>query len=126
MDFGAYYYSTAVNTRQAKLEARHAVRLCRGKKLQYPIWMDVEDAATQGRLSKTALTRVIKAFVKEVKRLGYPCGVYASPLLVDRENRQSLRYRCMGCTIQLPYKLPEAGYVAIFQWRKILWRARHL
>ena len=78
LDFGAYYYSTAVNTRQAKLEARHAVRLCRGKKLQYPIWMDVEDAATQGRLSKTALTRVIKAFVKEVKRLGYPCGVYAS------------------------------------------------
>ena len=46
LDFGAYYYSTAVNTRQAKLEARHAVRLCRGKKLQYPIWMDVEDAAT--------------------------------------------------------------------------------
>lgn len=78
LDFGAYYYSTSVNTRQAKLEARHAVRLCRGKRLDYPIWMDVEDAMTQGRLSKTALTRVIKAFVKEVRRLGYRCGVYAS------------------------------------------------
>ncbi len=38
----------------------------------------MEDATTQGRLSRRALTRVIKAFVKEVRRLGYPCGVYAS------------------------------------------------
>lgn len=78
LDFGAYYYSTAVTARQARIEARHAVRLCRGKRLQYPIWMDVEDPLTQGRLSKRALTRVIKAFVKEVRRLGHPCGVYAS------------------------------------------------
>lgn len=78
LDFGAYYYSTAVTARQARLEARHAVRLCRKKRLQYPIWMDVEDSMTQGRLSKRALTRVIKVFVKEVRRLGQPCGVYAS------------------------------------------------
>ena len=78
LGFGAYYYSTAVTTAQAKQEARHAVALCKGKTFDYPIWMDVEDAATLGRLSKRALTRVVKAFVKEVRKQGRKAGVYAS------------------------------------------------
>lgn len=78
LGFGAYYYSTAVTPAQARAEARHAVYLCRGKRFDYPIWMDVEDAATQGRLSKASLTKVVKAFVKEVRRLGRKSGVYAS------------------------------------------------
>ncbi len=78
LGFGAYYYSTAMTVRQARAEARHAVALCKGKNFDYPIWMDVEDAMTQGRLSKSALTRVIKAFIKEVRKQGRRAGVYAS------------------------------------------------
>lgn len=78
LGFGAYYYSTAMTPAQARVEAHHAVALCRGKRFDYPIWMDVEDVATQGQLGKASLTRIIKAFVSEVKRLGRKAGVYAS------------------------------------------------
>lgn len=78
LGFGAYYYSTAMTPAQARAEARHAVALCRGKVFDYPIWMDVEDTGTLGRLPKRTLTRVIRAFVNEVKRLGRKAGVYAS------------------------------------------------
>ncbi len=78
LGFGAYYYSTAVTVSQARREARHAVALCKGKTFDYPIWMDVEDAMTLGRLSKRALTKVVKAFVKEVRKQGRKAGVYAS------------------------------------------------
>lgn len=78
LKFGVYYYSTAISTAQVKKEARHVISLCKGKKLDFPIWMDIEDNDTQGKLSKSKLTAIIKTFVKEVKAAGYKCGIYAS------------------------------------------------
>lgn len=78
LQFGAYYYGSAVTVAQAKEEARHAIQLCRGKKLDYPIWYDVEDSTTQGKLSKKELTAVVKAFCETVKAGGHESGIYAS------------------------------------------------
>ena len=78
LDFGAYYYGSAVTAEQAKQEARHAVKLCKGKHMAFPIWYDVEDPGTMGKLSKEKLNQVIKAFCDTVKAEGGKVGVYAS------------------------------------------------
>lgn len=75
---GAYYYGAATNKNEAKKEAKYAISQCRGKGLKYPIFYDVEDNATMGKLSKGELTDVVKEFCKTVEESGLKTGVYAS------------------------------------------------
>lgn len=76
--FGAYYYGSAVTVEEAKKEARHALKLCKGKNLAYPIWYDVEDPSTMGKLGRSQLTKIIAAFCHTIKEAGHQAGVYAS------------------------------------------------
>ena len=41
--FGVYLYSYAANDAQAKSEAEHALRLLKGHKLSYPVYIDFEE-----------------------------------------------------------------------------------
>ena len=45
--FGAYLYSYAKSTAQAKSEAEHALRLIKGYKLSYPVYYDLEEHGTE-------------------------------------------------------------------------------
>src|SRR5574344_1700907 len=49
---GAYFYGAATSVAEAKKEAKYAVSLCKGEGLKYPLFYDVEDNATMGKLSK--------------------------------------------------------------------------
>ena len=42
--WGAYLYSYALNANDAKSELQHALRLLKGKKPTYPVFIDMEDA----------------------------------------------------------------------------------
>lgn len=75
---GAYFYGAATSVAEAKKEAKYAVSLCKGKGLKYPLFYDVEDNATMGKLSKGELTDVVKEFCKIVEESGLKTGVYAS------------------------------------------------
>lgn len=75
---GAYWYGCAQNLEQARKEANAAIKLCKGKGLTYPLFYDVEDSDTMGKLSDAGLTKVINEFCSTVKDAGLKTGVYAS------------------------------------------------
>ena len=77
MNVGVYYYSTATSTAQAKNEANFVIQQLKGKKVQYPIYIDTEDTR-QAKLSKSKLTKVVKAFCDTMEKAGYYVGIYAS------------------------------------------------
>lgn len=73
---GAYYYGTAKNASQAKREAEECIKILKGKKLELPVFYDVEELNTQGNLSKAVLTEVVRTFCDTMEDAGYFCGFY--------------------------------------------------
>lgn len=76
--YGVYLYSYATSKSQAKSEAKHVIRTLKGRDLNYPIFLDMEDA-TQGTLSPSALGDIAETFVNTLRAYGYTnVGVYAN------------------------------------------------
>lgn len=71
--YGVYIYSYAADTEMAKSEAAHVLRLVKGKKLSYPIYIDLEENNSKGFAKQAA-----NVFGDEIEKSGYWCGVYAS------------------------------------------------
>lgn len=71
--FGTYIYSYATSEAQAKSEAQHVLRLVKGYKLSYPVYLDLEQAGTQsGAIARANI------FGDIISEAGYWCGVYAN------------------------------------------------
>ena len=71
--FGAYIYSYATSMAQAGSEAQHVLRLVKGYKLSYPVYLDLEEPGTQAGAVERA-----KKFGDIIEAAGYWCGVYAN------------------------------------------------
>ena len=71
--YGVYLYSYAVNDWQAVSEAAHAIRLCDGRKLSYPLYFDTEEPGTEWAARNCATV-----FCEKVEEAGYFAGIYAS------------------------------------------------
>ena len=68
---GVYLYSYADTMEHARSELAHVRRLLKGRKLQYPVYFDTEQAGCEG-LSRQASDY----FCSEVEKMGYWAGVY--------------------------------------------------
>ena len=71
--FGVYLYSYADSNEKAKSEAAHVLRLLKGYKLSYPIYLDLEESGTQ-----TGAVERANIFGDIIEKAGYWCGVYAN------------------------------------------------
>lgn len=71
--FGVYLYSYADNNEKAKSEAAHVLRLVKGYKLSYPIYLDLEESGTHNGAIERA-----NIFGDIIEKAGYWCGVYAN------------------------------------------------
>ena len=71
--FGVYLYSYAKTVEQAKSEAAHVLRLIKGYKLSYPVYLDLEENGTQAGAIERA-----NIFGDIIEKAGYWCGVYAN------------------------------------------------
>lgn len=76
--YGVYLYSYATSEEGAKGEARHTLRLLKGKKLSYPVFYDLEDANTTGKCSNSEILKIAKAYVDALEKEGYKVGIYAN------------------------------------------------
>ena len=74
MPVGAYFYSAATTVNQAIREAEYVLKLIKGKQLEYPVYIDVEEK-TQQALSESTLRAVIQAWLDTVGD-GWMRGVY--------------------------------------------------
>ncbi|WP_313292731.1 glycoside hydrolase family 25 protein [Faecalispora jeddahensis] len=80
--WGTYLYSYAMNIAEAESEAAHALRLLKGLKPTYPVYIDMEDAdgykSKRGGISKQMATDICRIFCERVTAAGYTAGVYAN------------------------------------------------
>lgn len=76
--FGVYFYSNAANATRGRAEAQYVLKLLKKRKIDLPIFIDMEDNATSGKASKANLAAACKAFCNTIKAAGYKSGVYAS------------------------------------------------
>ncbi len=75
--YGVYLYSYATNLSMIESEVRHTLRLIKDKKLEYPIFIDIEDRS-QLRLPKDELVNIVKYYCEKIEEAGYYVGIYAS------------------------------------------------
>lgn len=75
---GAYHYSYARSTDDARREAQLCISILKGKNLDLPIAFDAEDSSTLGTLSKSEITDIICTFCDTVQAAGYQPMVYAN------------------------------------------------
>ncbi len=75
---GAYHYSYAKSKEDAVKEAEYCLECIKGKKLQLPVFIDLEDdsVAAQGR---RVCTDIAKTFCDRMKKAGYESGIYINP-----------------------------------------------
>ena len=76
--YGVYIYSYAENTKQAKSEAEHVLRVIKGRKLTYPVYYDLEDPDTTEKCSESEILEIAKTFQNLVAKAGYQVGFYAN------------------------------------------------
>lgn len=78
MPCGVYYYSCATNTQEGINEAKFLYEKClKGKRFEYPIYVDVENEYWQAD-DKSGVTDAVIGFCDTLEKLGYFAGVYAS------------------------------------------------
>ena len=74
---GVYKYSYALSVAEIQAEAQNVVDVLDGRELQFPVWLDLEDAS-QRSLSDSTLMTMIKTFWSVVTAAGYKFGIYCN------------------------------------------------
>lgn len=78
MPMGVYCYSRAKTVEEAKEEARIVLEILNGRKLDYPIAFDLEDAVHKSKtMKKETLHQMIEAFKQVVEDAGYRFVLYS-------------------------------------------------
>lgn len=78
---GLYFFTQAINVKEAVEEASTVVSLLGEEKIDYPIYIDVEGAGGNGRadgLDPVMRTAICSAFCKTITNAGFSGGVYSS------------------------------------------------
>ncbi len=81
---GIYFYSQALNTLEARAEAKYTLELLGDYELDLPIFMDYEFSPsssgrfTSGTISKITATANVRAFCEVIEEAGYEAGLYAN------------------------------------------------
>ncbi|MCH3972187.1 MAG: glycoside hydrolase family 25 protein [Oscillospiraceae bacterium] len=80
--WGTYLYSYALTVDDAQSELAHVLRLLNGKKPDFPVFIDMEDAdyyrEKNGMPSNETLTQITKTVCAGVKNAGYLSGYYVN------------------------------------------------
>lgn len=74
---GTYWYSYAHSVSEIQTEARVFLEAIKGKKFEYPVYLDFEEES-QFKLGKSTCTAMAKAFLDIIEKAGYYAGMYCS------------------------------------------------
>ena len=112
---GVYLYSYADTMEHARSEVAHVRRLLKGRKLQYPVYFDTEQAGCEG-LSRQASDY----FCSEVEKMGYWAGVYTYASwyrnYLNGLTRYTLWIADFGINDGKPHEKPNVG-ATIDMWQ---------
>lgn len=74
---GGYKFSYATTVAQAEKEAEDTLKVLNGRKLDYPLFYDLE-WSTQRSLGSVMIEKITLAFLNKVKKAGYKVGIYCN------------------------------------------------
>ena len=74
---GVYHYLYAETVADARKEAQFFLKTIEPYQITYPVVLDVEEQS-QANLGKSKLTKIVKAFLDEVKAAGYYAMLYSN------------------------------------------------
>lgn len=78
MPIGVYCYSRATTVEQAQEEAKIVLEILNGRKLDYPIALDLEDAVHKSKtMKKETLHQMIQAFKQVIEDAGHQFVLYS-------------------------------------------------
>jgi GH25 family lysozyme M1 (1,4-beta-N-acetylmuramidase) len=75
---GVYWYGGAKTFGEVDSEINLMMKALKGKTFEYPVYYDVEENLTHGKLDKKDLTDITVNWCDKVKAKGYNVGVYAN------------------------------------------------
>ena len=115
---GVYFFTQAIDEREAVEEASMVLEKVKNYKISYPIFLDVE--ASGGRadsISKETRTAVCKAFCQTIQNAGYTAGIYANKTWLESK---------LDASALSAYKIWLAQYAATptYTGRYDLWQYR--
>ena len=82
---GAYHVSYALTPAEAVQEADFCLSILAGRRLDYPLFFNVEEGSKQAALSADQLSAIAAAFCRTVAAAGYRAGVYSSADLLGKK-----------------------------------------
>lgn len=74
---GAYWYTYATTVAEARIEIKAFLKAIKGKKFEYPIYLDMEDASIR-KAGKSTLNAIVKEYGNALEKAGYYFGVYTN------------------------------------------------
>ena len=77
LDVGVYLYSYAENAQEAKNEAAALRSWLSGKRLEYPVYYDMEEPEIHGVMAKDQLTEIAMTFLDAMASDGWLVGLYS-------------------------------------------------
>lgn len=83
LDVGAYFFTQAITEKEAIEEAQLVISKLKNYHVTMPVYIDIEDISSDGRLERANLTikqrtAIVEAFCNAIEEAGYDAGVYAS------------------------------------------------
>ena len=74
---GVYWYSYATSQKGGEKEALACMSVIKGKKFEWPIYIDIEENS-QLAAGKKAVSSVVRGWCETLKKHKYYCGIYSS------------------------------------------------
>jgi GH25 family lysozyme M1 (1,4-beta-N-acetylmuramidase) len=87
LKIGSYWYMCARNVNEAKQEAEACIKVLGGRKLDLPVYYDVEEPDVLSNRSQAELTNMSVAFCDALSAKGYKVGIYSSGSVYARNNK---------------------------------------
>ena len=101
LEIGVYFYTYATTLEGIEKDARDLLSYLEGKKFEYPIYLDLEDASLEA-LGKNYLSEMCERFITLLQSEGYYAGLYS--------NHNWLTYILDGAKIFTLYDVWYARY----------------
>lgn len=82
LNVGVYFYSRCNTTATALAEAKFILNTIKGKELDYPVWLDVEDVSTLKSVPRETMTNAITTCLNYIQDKGYYVGIYTGAYIL--------------------------------------------
>lgn len=114
LSIGSYWYSYATTPEDAKREAETFLKTVKGKRFDFPLYMDVEEKK-QLSLGRDLLGLIISDFLTTLENAGYFAGLYMSKSPLTQYLPQDIGERFSLWVAQYNAKCTYKGQYGIWQ-----------